>query len=198
MIGRHHRLSMLVAVAILVCACDRDSVRLSPTAPPVPPVAPPAPTYGGFVGPVTILGAGPTGDCVGDRLAEQAGSRFQLEVGLERAGDGSWVGTYYSSAFLNVAGTGCSARVVGAGGGYLDLDLYPYCDWSVSDWSFAASCVPPNSALVARRMRLPEPTGGAELAIRGMGTILIARHPETLPPLELQVEYDLVDSTPGS
>jgi len=189
-----------VLLAALVVACDGHSVALSPTAPPVPPSVPPpdppAATSGSFLGPVTILGAGPAGDCVGDRLAQQAGSQLWLELGLERAPDGSWVGTYYSSEFFGVSG-GCSAYLVGSGGGYLDLELYPYCDFSLADWAFAADCTPRDQGLVAGRLHLPEPSGEPVLAIQGEGTILVRRYPETLPPLELWVRFDLKDATAG-
>lgn len=182
-----------VVVAALAVACGDSR---SPTAPPALP-PPPVATFDGFAGPVTILGGGPTGDCVGDRLAAEAGQEFWLEIGLERTADGTWVGTFYSSDFFRVAGTGCSARVVGSGGGYLDLELYPYCDFSLQDWTFAADCTPLGQGLVAERLHLPEPSGEPVLAIQGAGTILVHRYPETLPPLELGVRFDLEDATSG-
>lgn len=187
------RLSGLLLAAVLV-ACNDDSAPRNPTS---PPVVPPASTFDGFVGPVTILGAGPAGDCVGERLAKQAGGELWLELGLERAVDGSWFGTYYTSDFFHVAGTGCSARVVGSGGGYLDIELYPYCDISLADWPFASDCLPPDQGLVARWLHLPVPGGEPVLTIQGEGTIVVLRYPETLPPLELRVRFDLKDATAG-
>lgn len=179
-----------VVVAALAVACSDSR---SPTAPPSAPVA----TFGGFVGFVTILGAGPAGDCVGDRLAARSGFTFWLEVGLERAADGSWTGTYYTSDFFQAAGTGCRVHVIGSGGGYLDLELYPYCDFSLEDWTFAADCAPLDQGLVAGRLHLPAPSGEPVLAIQGEGTALVRRYPETLPPLELAVRFDLTDATSG-
>lgn len=173
-----------ILAAAALTGCDSGTHDRSPTAPsPIP--QPPAVTY--YSGSITLLGAAPGGDCVADAVSRSPGGPTAFLLGLpESLGD--WTGSY-SGDLLG----GCApVRVTAVGSDSVELQIYPYCNELLySEWPYSRSCAPADAYLIPVRMRLPAPAAGAGGVLSGQGTITLARFPDELGEIDLQVAFDL-------